>query len=172
MALEKNDVSLNPRFTGAIFFAIYSLLIVLFTKYTLVPLKDSALIPTWPSVILAIVIGILTGSLFGKSLARDGSWLRSFLIGILAASFILFCLSLAIFIHFYYTGSPLLDRLQYWQDHLVFYGVILATLFLTLGIWFIPLTGLISLYFNKRFWPGLLTASKKPLKKDNDLPHE
>lgn len=163
-------MSLNPRFTGAIFFAIYSLLILLFTKYTLLPLKDSALFPLWTSLILTLIIGILTGNLFGKALAKKRSWFSVFLIGIIASCFILLCFSLAILTHFYYTDSPILERLQYWQDHVVFYGVILATLFLTVGVWFIPLTALVALYFNKRFWPGLITIGEqqKTLKKEND----
>ncbi|ASQ46659.1 hypothetical protein [Legionella clemsonensis] len=174
MTLSKSDLSLNPRFTGAIFFTIYSLLILLFTKYTLLSLKDSALIPLWPSLILTLVIGILTGSLFGKIVAQKRSWLSVFLIGILIACFMLLCLSLAIWAHFYYTGSPVLEQFQYWQDHIIFYGVIIATLFLTLGVWFIPLTGLVSLYFNKRFWPGLMATGKKQalVNHDNDSADE
>lgn len=35
--------------------------------------------------------------------------------------------------------------------------------FLTIGLWLIPLTGLIAIYFNRHFFPGLLAADQQRL---------
>ncbi|WP_058442166.1 hypothetical protein [Legionella brunensis] len=164
---------MNPQFAGAIFFAIFYLLLLVFTKYTLIPLKDSALIPLLPASLITIIIGGLVGSVFGAMLAKKSTWIRPFLIGLLVACIVLLLLSLIVMAYYYFTNSPLISRLQRWQDYFIFYGVILSTLSLTLGLFLIPFTGLASLYFNKRFWPGLVTAAqKRQSTNNNDLTHE
>ncbi|MDI9818107.1 MULTISPECIES: hypothetical protein [unclassified Legionella] len=152
--------AVSPRFAGAIFFAAFSLLFLLFTKYTLLSLRDSALIPLFPSLLATLAIGALAGGLFGKMLAKKNGWLWPFFLGILIACLALILLSLIIYIHYYFTDPSLFSRFQHWQDYLIFYGVILASLFLTIGLWLLPLTGLVAIYFNKKFWPGLMAIVK------------
>ncbi|WED42161.1 hypothetical protein [Legionella cardiaca] len=173
MTSEHKQVSMPPRFAAVIFFIVFNLLLLLFTKYTLLSIKDSNLIPLLPALLVSIILGILIGSIFGKILAQKGSGIRSFLIGMLIACFMLILLSFLLFAHYYFNDSSLILRFQHWQDYFIFYGTILLTLAITLGIWVIPLTGLASLYFNKRFWPGLVAVGKKQTNKNNtDVTHE
>lgn len=168
MTANNNEVSMSPKFAAAIFFAIFNFLLLLFTKYALMSLKDGALVPLLPASIIAIIIGILLGILFGQSLANQLTGFRAFSLGILIACCALVLLSLVILIYSYLTGSPIIQQIQHWQDYFILFGVILSTLFLTLGIWLIPLTAVASFYFNKRFWPGLAATMQKKQVAKND----
>ena len=166
----------SPRVAGAVFFTIYALLFTLFTKYTLLSLRDSALLPLLPSLLVAVATGAFAGGLFGKALAKPRAWPTPFLIGILLACLSLILGSLAILAYYYLTDATFINHLNKWQDYFVIYGVILLSLFLTIGLWLIPLTGLVALYFNRRFFPGLLAVDQKRLhaeiKSKVDMPDE
>lgn len=153
----------SPRIAGAIFFAIYAFLFTLFTKYTLLSLRDEGLLPLLPSIFISLIIGALIGALFGKALAKKSHWFRPFLIGILLACVALILGSLFVLIHYYSTDPLFSSRLQHWQDYFVVYGAILVSLLIVIGTWFIPLSGQVSIYFNKHFLPGLITADKQRL---------
>jgi hypothetical protein len=167
MTSDADQFPLNLRFAGAVFFSIYSLLLMLFTKYTLLTLRETALLPLLPSIFIALITGAFTGYCFGKMLAKKGKWYRSFFIGLLLACLFLILGSIAVLIHSYFTDSTFLNRSQQWQDYFVIYGAILAMLTVTIGSWLIPLTGLIAVYFNKQFLPGLIAADTERLKTDN-----
>ncbi|PJE10908.1 hypothetical protein [Legionella sp.] len=162
MNSKANNYSpLSPRFAGAVFFAVYLLLFSLFTKYTLLSLRDKALLPLLPSVFVALIIGALVGCFLGKALAKKAHWFRPFLIGILLAFLILILGSLAILAHYYFSDPIFVSRLQHVKDYFVVYGAILASLSLTIGLWFIPLSGLVAIYFNKHFLPGLIAVDQQ-----------
>ena len=155
---------LTPRFAGAVFFAIYSLLLAIFTKYTLLTLRDSAILPLLPTLLIALITGALIGSCFGPWLAKKAPWYRSFLIGVFLGFISMIIGALAILLHYYFSDSTLLNQAQHWKDYLVIYTAILASLCLTLGVWLIPLTGFMAVYFNKQFLPGLIAADSQRLK--------
>lgn len=162
MTLKTDDHNpLSPRFAGAIFFAIFAVLFMLFTKYTLLSLKDSLLLPLLPALLIAAITGAFAGSIFGEFLAKKGTWVRPFLIGILLACLSLILGSLGVLTHYYLTNPDFFARLHQWQDYFVVYGVVLLSLTLTIGLWLIPLTGLIAIYFNKHFLPGLIAVDEK-----------
>lgn len=158
---DDNQNPLSPRFAGAIFFAIFAVLFTLFTKYTLLSLKDSLLLPLLPSLLIAAITGVFAGSIFGEVLAKKGHWLRPFFIGILLACLSLILGSLGVLTHYHLSNPNFFARLHQWQDYFVVYGVVLLSLTLTIGLWLIPLTGLVAIYFNKHFFPGLLAVDKK-----------
>ncbi|KTD23618.1 Uncharacterised protein [Legionella lansingensis] len=173
-ANTKPQTSMNPRFAGAVFFAIFALLFLLFTKYTLLSLRDSALVPLLPALLFSLVTGLLLGALFGNALAKKGSLIRPFILGVVLACIVLILLGFIVFAHYSLTDASLIQRFQHWQDYFIFYGAIFVALLLTVGIWLIPFTGLVAIYFNKRFWPGLASADQKRQSKktDIDLPDE
>mgnify|MGYP003388106233 CR=1 FL=1 len=164
--------AISPKFAGAIFFAVYALLFMLFAKYTLLSLRDTALLPFFSSILIAAVTGAFTGALFGGLLAKKSQWTRPFLMGIPLACLSLILGSLGIMIHYALSDPALLNRLGHWHDYLVLYGVILLSLVLTIGVWLVPITGIVSIYFNRHFFPGLRAAdqqrlaTKKPNKPD------
>jgi hypothetical protein len=164
--------SINPRFAGAIFFAVFALLFLLFTKYTLLSFRDSAQIPLLPALFFSLLVGLFFGGIFAPFLVKRSRWLRPFFLGLLMACLALILLSLLILAHYFLTAAVLLERFQHSQDYLVFLGAILATLFLTIGLWLLPITGLVALYFNKRFWPRLLSVDQKRHINKTNLPHE
>jgi hypothetical protein len=158
---------LNPRFAGAIFFAIYSLLLIFFTKYTFLTLRDSALMPLLPSIVLALVIGAFVGACFGKVLAKKSTWIRPFFIGILLACFALLLVSVALISYYYFNETAFLMPLLQKKAYFFMYIQILLILSLAIGSWFIPLTGLVAIYFNKQFLPGLIATDLQRLETDN-----
>lgn len=167
---------ISPRFAGAVFFAIFALLFLLFTKYTLLSLRDSALLPLLPSIPISIITGAFAGGLFGPALAKKSRWSRPFIIGVLIACLSLILGSLGVLTHYYLSDATFLNRFHQWQDHIVFYGLILLSLTMTIGIWLIPLSGLVAIYFNKHFLPGLLKTDQQRLKSLNQTksasPHD
>ncbi|KTD16596.1 hypothetical protein [Legionella jordanis] len=164
---------ISPRTVSAVFFAMFALLFLLFTKYTLLSLKDAALIPLLSSLLFSLILGLVLGALFGKALSKKGSWLRFFSWGLLMACLALIILSCVVFANFLLTPSSQQFHFQHWQDYLIFWGAILVTLALTIGTWLLPLTGLAALYFNKHFWPGLIAVEEQNQQKgDGDTSHE
>jgi hypothetical protein len=164
---SEQPTPLNPKFAGAIFFAIYGVLIILFSKYALFTLQDRAILPLLTSIPVAVITGAFLGGCFGKSLAKERPWYLSFCIGLLIACLSLLLGSIAILLHYYFTNATLLNQLRYWQDYFIIYGAILASLTVTVGIWFILLTGFVALYFNKRFLPGLIAADRQRLQAEH-----
>ncbi|WP_028388007.1 hypothetical protein [Legionella fairfieldensis] len=158
---------LSPRLAGAIFFAIYALLFTLFAKYTLLSLRDSALLPLLPACLTALITGAFAGSLFGETLAKKAHWSRSLLSGILLACLSLLLGTLAILTYHYLNNASFFSNFHRWQDYLLIYGAILLSLVLTIGVWLIPLTGLIAIYFNNYFLPGLMAIDQKRLQSEN-----
>lgn len=158
---------LNPRLVGAIFFALYGLLLIFFMKYTFLTLRDSALMPLLPSLVFALVMGAFGGACFGKMLAKKSTWVRPFFIGILMACLALLLISVALIIDYYFNETafsmPLLQKKAYF----FMYIQILLILSLAVGSWFIPLTGLSAIYFNKQFLPGLIATDKQRLDTDH-----
>lgn len=157
---------LSPRLAGAVFFAIYALLFMLFTKYTLISIQDTAVLPLLPTILLSLLIGALAGSCLGMRLAKKSRWYRSFLIGIFLALLCLILSSLAILLHSYFKDATFLSRIQSWKDYFVLFGAILLSLTVTIGLWLIPLTGFIAIYFNKHFFPGLIAVDKQRMQEE------
>lgn len=175
MNQESNEYKpLSPRLAGAVFFAVFALLFMLFTKYTLLSLKDNALLPLLPAILISVITGAFAGGLFGKALAKESRWPRPLLIGILLACLSLILGSLGILTHFYLNDANFLIRFRQWQDYFVVYGVILLSLTMTIGVWLIPLTGFIAIYFNKHFLPGLMAVDQKRMQAENKttIPHD
>lgn len=151
--------SLSPRLAGAIFFAIFAFVFTLFAKYVLLSLQQSRILPIFPSMAFAIILGAFMGALYGKVLAKEGSGLRAFLVGILLACVALILTSVGLFVYTYFTDVVFFNALNRWQDNFVVFGAFLLSLVVTIGLWLIPLTAMVAVYFNKHFWPGLSTAA-------------
>lgn len=157
---------LSPKLAGAVFFAIYALLFMLFTRYTLVSISYAALMPLLQSILISLLIGGLTGICLGKTLAKKSRWYRPFLLGIVLALLYIILGSLVVLLHSYFNDASFLSRVQSWKDYFVLYGAILLSLSLTIGLWLIPITGLMAVYFNKHFFPGLIAADKQRLQEE------
>ncbi|MBA2657112.1 MAG: hypothetical protein H0U70_09030 [Tatlockia sp.] len=154
--VKKPRPSFNPRFAGAIFFAIYAVFLMLFCKYTLL-----TFLPLISSMLSSLVVGLISGFFIGKWLAKPAFWPRPFIIGILVASFLLILIAFFILLHGYLSELNLLNRLEHKKDYLILYAAIFASLATTIGLWFLPLTGLVAVYFNKKFFPGLVAADNE-----------
>lgn len=161
----KLPTPVSPRFAGAFFFAIYALLFLLFTRYTLFSLNTTSLSSLLWTSLAALITGAFAGWCFGAALAKKSKGLRSFFLGILLAFLCLILLSFAFLVHGYFNKSILIYK-AHWKDYLVIYGTLLLSLISTIGLVFIPLTGLIAIYFNKQFLPGLIAADKARLEKE------
>lgn len=162
--MTDNHTPISPKFAGAFFFAIYAFFFMLFAKYTLFSLQDRALLPLFSTIIISFFTGAFSGAILGNALVKKSRWTRPFFIGIALALLALFLGSLGILVHYYFHDPVFLQRFVHWRDYFVMYGVILLSLILTIGIWLIPITGLVAIYFNKHFYPGLLIADKNRLK--------
>lgn len=158
-----NHKPLSAGTTAAFFFAGYAVLFMLFTKYTLLSLKNNSALPLIPSIIIALIVGALTGRLFGNSLVKIRLWFYPFLIGVLLACLSLILSGIGVLIYYYYNHVPFFNSPHHWQDYFILYGIVLLSLTLTIGLWLIPLTAVVAVYFNKRFWPGLLALDQKNL---------
>lgn len=152
---------LSPQFAGAVFFAIFSLLFVLFTKYMLLSLKDSLRLPLLLTLFSVIGISACIGALLGNVLAKPRHWFRLLLIGFSLAILAIVLASLGILLHACYYQAPLIHSLHHWQDYVIIYGVIVVSVTLIVGVWLIPATGLATIYFNKHFLPGLIAVDKQ-----------
>lgn len=157
---------LSPRLAGAVFFAIYALFFMLFTRYTLISVQYAAVIPLLPSILISLFVGALAGAWLGKTLAKKSRWYRAFLIGLLLALVCLILGSLGLLLHSYFRDASFLNKVQSWKDYLVLYAAILLSLGVTIGLWLVPLTGLVAVYFNKYFFPGLITADKQRMQEE------
>lgn len=156
MSNASSNTSLSPKFAGAIFFGIYGLLFFIFTKYTLLSMQDSNSLPLYPSLFISLACGIFCGKLFGPWLARKKEWWGLLLVGILLAVVAIIIGGACIFLYSY----DAFKQFHSIRDYLLFYGMILVSITLIVGPWFIPLTGVAAVYFNKRFLPGLIAADQ------------
>lgn len=162
--MKKNELknrSLNPRIPAVLFFAIFSLLFMLVIKYALLPLEGTGILPLFSSSLVAIGIGISLGMLFGSPLIKSRSWFGAFALGLLMGNIALVIMSIRLFIYAYTINPSFFVQFQHWQDYLIFYMAILVSLYVTLGIWLLPATGIAALYYNKRFYPGFLALDKQ-----------
>ena len=149
---------MSTQFAGAIYFALFALLYFLFTKYTLLSLKDDMQLPFFPSGIFVFLIGGLIGRQFASLLAKKSHWLRSMMIGFIIAIVAILIAGVCVLIHSYFYDATFINSLKHWQNYFIVYGVIVLSITFVIGVWLIPLTGLAAIYFNKRFLPGLLAV--------------
>lgn len=163
MSESNENSALSPRVGGAVFFTVYAILFMLVTKYTLFAFSQGKTLPFFSTLLITIIIAILGGSLFGKTLSKKKKGTHAFFYGILLACFSLILGTLGVMFHLYMTDPAFLNYFTNWQSYFVVYGLILVSLFFTLGIWLIPITGLIAIYFNKHFWPTLAVIDQKRL---------
>ncbi|KTD50203.1 hypothetical protein Lqui_1528 [Legionella quinlivanii] len=150
---------ISARFAAAVFFGIFAFLFLIFTRYTLLPLKASQGFPLGYALIVVPFIGILLGALFGNQLAKPSRWWRPFLLGILLAIVYLLIISLAVLVNSYW-NDPNFARLSV-KDNMVVFGAIYLSATLIIGLWLIPVTALAAVYFNKHFFPGLRAVDKR-----------
>lgn len=158
--------TLNPRIPAALFFAIFSLLFMLLIKYALLPLEGAGILPLFTSSLAAIGTGISVGIIFANQLIKGGSWLRPFTVGLAMGLLALILISVRLFIYAYTINPTFFSQFKHWQEYLVFYGAILASLLPTLGIWLLPATGIAAVYYNRQFYPGFLALDRQ--RKEND----
>ncbi|STX51957.1 Uncharacterised protein [Legionella busanensis] len=157
---NKNKNPLSPSWVGAIFFAVFAFCFLLFTKYILLSLQQSAVLPFFPALLVALITGIFLGAIFTKYLTYPKSWIYAFLIGILMALIATALIGLVIFLNLYFSDSTFTHRLHHWQDFFILYGTIFLSLFLIIGLWLMLFTGLAAVYFSKHFWPTLIAIDK------------
>ena len=144
----------NARLVGALYFALLTLVFNLIAKYFLFIFKEGVLFPLFSTSLLSLFLGALFGGLFGQRIAAMNKPSHLFAWGVLLAITIIPCYSLGLQIIYYFHNHEMYNNLHQWQDYLVLYGVILLFVVLVAGIWFIPLTGLAAMQFNRRFLPG------------------
>lgn len=164
---NNNKKQLSPRWVGAIFFAIFGFFFLLLSKYILLSLKQSAVLPFFPALLTALMLGSLLGYVFGKPLANQRRWFYSFLTGVAMALIALLFLSLGVVIETYSYKAPIIQHFNQWQDYFVFYGATFLSFLFIIGIWLMLFTGLAAVYFNKRFWPTFLAIDKLRLQSPN-----
>ncbi|KTD66148.1 hypothetical protein [Legionella spiritensis] len=152
--------SVSPGMMGAVFFALFAVLFFIFAKYTLLSLQSNQLLPFFPSMFITLILGALLGWLFGPWLATAKNWGRSLGTGILMALLSLLLISLGAFLYSYLNDTAFFARLQNGLDYLIVYGVLFLSIVLTIGVWLIPLMAIAAVYFNKRFWPGLIAIEQ------------
>lgn len=165
-ASEQEEKPLSPGLAAAIYFAIFSLCFLIFTKYTLLSLQDSLKLPLFPSILVAMFTGAYVGSLFGAALAGTRTWYHSFIIGCFIALFSLVLISLAIMVHAWFYDGAFYGRLHSWRDYFVIFGALFASITLIAGVWLIPLTGLAAIHFNRHFLPGLLAVDAQRIEEN------
>lgn len=159
----KNDSSsdISPRFAAALFFAIYALLFLVFTLYTLLSLKDSAGFPVGISFILIPLLGACLGAIFGQKMGQGRTaWWIIVLWSILMSLMAIAILSSAAFINSLVYDPSFLQRLHSFLDFLVIFALFFTYIFLIIGVWLIPLSAVAAMYFNRRFYPGLVAVDK------------
>lgn len=156
----KKDL-INPEFAATIFFVIYAVLFLLFTKYSLIPLEMSADIPIVSSLIVALFIAAFLGRLFAKSLAGQHHWIRIFLTGVCMAILAILIASVIFFIRAWFYDASLFKLVHHWQDYFIIFGLRVLMTASIIGLWLGLLTGIAAIYFNKRFYPGLKAFDKQ-----------
>ncbi|MGQ3890064.1 hypothetical protein ACQUW5_13665 [Legionella sp. CNM-1927-20] len=164
---NKNNNPFNPNWAGAIFFAIFAFCFLLLTKYILLSLQQSTVLPFFPALLVALITGSFLGAIFTKYLIYPRSWIYAFLIGILMALIAILLISLVIFLNLYFFEPTITNRLHHWQDFFILYGTIFLSLFLIIGLWLMLFTGLAAVYFSERFWPTLIAINKAHSKSDH-----
>jgi len=163
---EHEEKPIGPGLAAAIYFAIFALCFLIFTKYTLLSLQDSLKLPLFPSILIVMFTGAYVGSLFGAALARSKTWYHSLIIGCFMAVIAILLISLAIMIHAWFYDSAFYARLHTWRDYFVIFGALFVSITLIAGIWLIPLMGLAAIHFNKQFLPGLLAVDAKRIEEN------
>lgn len=159
--MNSTAVKINPRVVAAIFFAALMLLFLFFTKLTLLSLPDNQLFPILPSIFFALFTGLLVGAISGKSLATSGHWCKPLIIGIALALTVLLLISTTLFILSSLHNSNSIQSAPHWQDYFIIFGVLFLSMFLIIGTWLIPLVILATIYFNRRFFPGLVALEQQ-----------
>ncbi|KTC71692.1 hypothetical protein Lbir_1547 [Legionella birminghamensis] len=149
---------ISPRFAASIFFGIFALLFLIFTRYTLLPLKVNQGFSLGYALIIVPLFGMILGALFGNQLVKPSRWWRPFLLGLLLAIVYLLLISLAVLINSYW-NDPNFSKLSF-RDYWVVYGAIFLSVTFIIGPWLMPVTALIAVYFNKHFFPGLRDVDK------------
>lgn len=157
---NQHHTSINPRMIAAIFFVVFALLFLFFAKYTLLSLKNNQTFPLLPSLGFSLICGTIAGVIAGNWLSKTRNWLKCFLMGILLGLGTLIILSICLFINAYSSDAFFFNQIHRWQDYFVIFGVIFLSMLFIIGLWLIPLTGLAAVYFNKRFFPGLVAVEK------------
>lgn len=157
---EKHD-SMSPRLAAALFFAVYALLVLILAKYILLSLNDKLQMSILPVALMVMMTGFFAGALFGNFLARPTAMWRILFWGALLALVALLQISLGIFIHAFATETLFFKKLASWYDYFVIYGLIFISVSLIVGLWLVPLTSLVAVFFNRRFFPGLVLADEQ-----------
>ena len=163
--MSNDYTNYNLRLTAALYFAIFAVLFNLLAKYSLFIFKAGALLPVFSSTLLALLLGAVFGSFFGKHIATATKPGRIFAWGALLGITIIPCYSLGLQFIYYFHNHWMYEKIHQWQDYFVLYGVVVLFFTLIAGIWLIPLTGLAALHFNRRFLPSYNTYLQKQLKK-------
>lgn len=150
----KKDL-VSPEFASSMFFVIFAILFLLFTKYSLLPLEMSNDIPFVSSFIVALFTAAFLGRVFAKSLTKQYHWLRIFLTGVLMAILAILIASVVFFIRAWFYDAALFRLAHHWQDYFIIFGLRVVMTASVIGLWLGVLTGLAALYFNKHFYPRL-----------------
>lgn len=150
----KKDL-VSPEFAATVFFGIFAVLFLIFTKYSLLPLGLSANIPVVSSFIVALFTAIFLSRIFAKSLSGQYHWIRIFLTGVFMAMLAIVISSLVFFIRAWFYDAALFQLAHHWQDYFILFGLRVAMTASIIGVWLGLLTGIAALYFNKHFYPRL-----------------
>ena len=166
----KKDL-ISPEFAATIFFTIFAVLFLLFTKYSLLPLGMSANIPAVSSFLVALLTAAFLGKVFAKSLSEPYHWIRIFLTGVFMAMLAIVISSLVFFIRAWFYEAALFQLARHWQDYFILFGLRVAMTASIIGVWLGLLTGIAALYFNKHFYPRL-KAFENTLPQSKNTPDE
>ena len=166
----KKDL-ISPEFAASVFFAIFAVLFLIFTKYSLLPLGMSRDIPAVSSFIVALFTAIFLGRLFAKSLSGPYHSIRIFLTGVFMAMLAIVISSLVFFIRAWFYDAALFQLARHWQDYFILFGLRVAMTASIIGVWLGLLTGIAALYFNKHFYPRL-KAFESTLAQSKNTPDE
>lgn len=156
--MQTNQVKkelISPQFASSMFFVIFAILFLLFTKYSLLSLEMSNVIPFVPSFIVTLFTAALLGRIFATSLTGQYHWIRIFLTGVLMAILAILIASLVFFIRSWFYDAAVFRMVHHWQDYFIIFGLRILMTASVIGIWLGLLTGLAALYFNKHFYPKL-----------------
>ena len=146
--------SINLRLIGAIYFAAFAVFFTLIVKYFIYISGTGVFLPIFSAITLSVELGAFFGFLFGQRIAGAKTSTQAFLQGMLLAIAIIPFYTLGLQLIYYFNNHSLYNNLHQWQDYLVLYGILLLMFILVAGIWFIPLTGLAAMQFNRRFLTG------------------
>lgn len=162
--MQIKKTALHPRMLSSLFFIVYALLFSLFIRFTIYPLLNKIFYPLIPRLTTVLLTAALLGFLFSPLLQKKGHWFRFFCIGVLMAICAILLTSLVVYFYAWHNGAHIFQVNRPMTDYFVIYGSIVAILTSAVGIWLLPLTGLVVIYFNKRFLPSLLHIEQKTQK--------